>query len=334
MPDDDAFDPVLLDRYLAGELSAPERARVEAWLEQRPALAELVREAPTAALGAAAQHGDTDAAWQRLAARMQAAPGDQLAARRERQAIPVPQAARWGRRLAAAAALALVSAGGVATYMATRGGSLSAPLGRDVTAKLPDGTQLTLAAGSRIAWTASFGDSTRDVTLEGQGYFDVVHDATRPFRVHAREAVVQDVGTRFVVRSWPELASVDVAVEEGLVALADTLHPRMDQATVLRPGQRGSLQRGAVVVTTDAEATLAWMRGELVFDDRPLSEVLPAIGRRFDVTIMADPALSGRRLTARFTTRSLEAVLDAMAVTLDVRVSSRGRSITLTPTVR
>jgi transmembrane sensor len=152
--------------------------------------------------------------------------------------------------------------------------------------------------------------------------------------VHSRNAVAEDIGTRFVVRGWPELAAVDVAVEEGIVALSDSVQPRADRATVLRAGQRGRLAAGGVIVSTDADAALAWTHGQLVFDNQPLSEVLPAIGRQFDVEIRADAALTGRRLSARFAARSLDAVVNAVALSLDARVERSGRVITLTPAAR
>ncbi len=334
MADDAALHPILLDRYLAGELTAAERLDVESWLQRHPELAALVREAPAAVLGQASR-ANTDAAWQRLAARVGGAPVDELAARRERRpARVVPQRVHWLRRAAAVAALLCIVAGGVATWRTVGGGVITAPQGKNVATRLPDGTRLTLSAGSRVTWSASFGKTARDVTLDGEGFFDVVHDETRPFRVHSRDAVAQDVGTRFVVRAWPEMQGVEVAVEEGLVELADSLQQRRAEATLLRPGQRGVLQHGAVVVTTDAEATLAWTRGALIFADRPLSEVLPALSRRFDVSVTADPMLTSRRFTARFPNPTLEQVLDAIAVTLDVRVVSRGRDITLTPSIK
>ena len=332
MADDTEFDPLLLDRYLAGDLPLAERARVERWLEAHPRDAQLLREAPRAALGAA-QAANTDAAWRALAARLEAASQDDLAARRSRAARGAPRGtlAPWMRRVTGAAAALVIALGGVATWQATRGGSIAAPLGRDVTAQLPDGSRVTLSAGSRLRWGGRFGRGARDVALEGEGYFDVVHDEARPFRVRTRNAVAQDVGTRFVVRAWPELPEVDVAVEEGVVALMDTLRPPMEQATLLHAGQRGRLRESGVVVTSDVASALAWMRGELVFDESPLTEVLPAIGRRFDVSVTADAALAGRRLTARFAAQSLDDELTALRLSLGVRVERSGRTVHLTP---
>ena len=76
-----------------------------------------------------------------------------------------------------------------------------------------------LNAESRLRYPADFGATARDVELVGEGYFEVVHDSTRPFRVHAGGSVTEDLGTHFVVRAYPELRHVDVAVTEGLVSL-------------------------------------------------------------------------------------------------------------------
>ncbi|MBC7843662.1 MAG: FecR domain-containing protein [Gemmatimonadaceae bacterium] len=336
MTDEPSRDPLLLDRYLANELSPADRARVEAWLSARPADEALLRTMPRDILGAA-QLVDSDASWRRLSARIAAPLDDDLADRRARRSAerPIEQRRPWVRRIAAVAAALVVVIGGVATWRITRGGELVAPRGQDVTATLPDGTRLTLAAGSRATWPANFGSRTRDIALEGQGLFDVVHDSTRPFRVTTRDAVAEDVGTRFVVRSWPELASVEVAVDEGLVALMDTVHPRDARTTVLSAGQLGRLMpSGRVQVTTDADVAMAWTRGQLAFDNRPLREVLPALGRRFDVDLRADPSLSDRRLTARFAARSLDEILNAIALSLDLRVVTSGRAFTLTPIIR
>jgi transmembrane sensor len=332
MTDEPPFDLILLDRFLAGDVSPAEHALVEAWLETHPGTARMLRELPRAA-ASIVPHADTDASWQALSVRIHAAGGgDELAARRDSIAARARPPASRLRMAAAIAATLLIGVGGVAMWRSTRGGSLDAPRGRDVTATLPDGTRLTLSAGSRATWTSSFGAQSRDVALQGQALFDVVHDATRPFRVHTRNVVAEDIGTRFVVRAWPELAAVEVAVEEGVVSLSEALHPRSDSTTLLRAGQLGRLgTNGQVILTTDADVALAWTRGELVFDNRLLTEVLPAIGRRFDVNLRADNALAGRRLSARFAAQSLDEVLNALALSLDVRVARRGSSITLIP---
>ena len=340
MTNDAPFDAHQLDRYLAGDLTGDERAHVDAWLQSHRVTAAMLRDLPRAALGAA-ERVDTDSAWNALAARIGAENGDELGARRVARAAVSAPATRgnraWIRGAAEIAAAFVLVFGGISVWrgMQRSGGSLTAPRGREMTAVLPDGTRLTLAAGSTASWSATFGRPTRDVTLQGQGLFDVVHDGAHPFRVHTRDAIAEDIGTRFVVRAWPELSGVEVAVVEGVVALADSLHAGTDRGVTIHAGQRGRLTPdGQVLVTADAGASLAWAHGELAFDNRPLSEVLPEISRRFDVEIGADSALADRRLSARFAAQSLDDVLNALAASLDVRVLTSGRVITLVPASR
>jgi transmembrane sensor len=340
MIDDSSFDPILLDRYLAGELSPDERARVEAWLAVHPVTADMLSNARRAVTGTPSA-ADTDRSWNALAARITAATSqDDLAARRARRDAQPPRVATTVQRrpwMRIAAAIAIVITGATTWKMMSgaEAGSISAPLGRDVTATLPDGSTLKLAAGSRISWTSAFGRFSRDVSLEGEGYFDVKHDKSKRFRVHARDGIAEDIGTRFVVRAWAELSNLEVAVEEGVVALHDTTGLASDGLALLKAGQRGVLEAGGrVSVSNTAESTLAWTRGQLVFDKTPLTEALPTLNRRFGVEIRVDAALRGRLLSARFDSTSLTDVLGAIALSLDVRVERDGRIITLHPITR
>jgi transmembrane sensor len=103
----------------------------------------------------------------------------------------------------------------------------SAALGREYTTlpgeratiHLPDGSQLTLAGGSTLRISADFGKNSREISLDGEAFFDVVHDTNRPFRVHIKDAIVEDVGTSFDVRSYSGDPTVIVAVKEGAVTL-------------------------------------------------------------------------------------------------------------------
>ncbi len=340
MTDNSSFDPILLDRYLAGELSSDELARVDAWLAANPVTAEVLRQAPRAMRGSTTA-ADTDRSWAALSARLSAANSrDDLAAHRAKRGELSPRAPMTVQRrpwLRIAAAIAVMLTGATTWKMMSgaEAGSITAPFGRDVTATLPDGSTIKLAAGSRISWTSAFGRFSREVALDGEGYFDVLHDKSKPFRVHARDGIAEDIGTRFVVRAWPELSNVEVAVEEGIVALRDTTGLASDGIALLTAGQRGVLEAGGrVSVSNTAARTLAWTHGQLVFDQTPLAQAIPALNRRFDVDVRVDAALRDRQLSARFDSTSLTDVLGAIALSLDVRVERVGRIITLHPVTR
>lgn len=190
---------------------------------------------------------------------------------------------------------------------------------------LGDGTRVVLGPASTLRYPAEFGAGSRDVTLAGEAFFEVVHDAAHPFRVHAGTAAAEDIGTAFGVRAYPEDSVVRVVVRDGSVSLGvggGSSRGAARQAVLTR-GELGSLAAGGANVTVrrvDVATYLGWMDGRLVFDETPLADVAAQLGRWYEVSFrIADPALARRRLTASFTAESLADVLSALGPVLDVR---------------
>jgi transmembrane sensor len=224
---------------------------------------------------------------------------------------------------------------------------LVAPRGSRTTDTLPDGSRVTLHAGSRLRYAAALGATAgaRDVELEGEGYFEVTHDARRPFRVRAGEALAQDLGTRFVVRAYPELDEVEVVVEEGLVSLHRVQAPTRGatptvarpaasaDSAVLRPGQLGRLARRGGAPTVEPAGDLSrwtgWRTGTLALDGGTLDQALPRFERWYDVdVVLADQRLASRQVVARFRNESLPQALDQLALVLGARYTRAGRTVT------
>jgi transmembrane sensor len=162
------------------------------------------------------------------------------------------------------------------------------------------------------------------VYLEGQALFDVVHDDTRPFRVHMRRDVAEDIGTRFVVKSYAEDREDRVAVVEGVVALWHSRDP-----VILDAGDVATIVPGAEVRAArdvDLSADTAWTGGRLVFRDTPLRHVLVELARWYDIDVkLANPVLGERLLTAEMADVPVDAVLTDLARALKLRVERVGR---------
>ncbi|MFL5574379.1 MAG: FecR family protein, partial [Gemmatimonadaceae bacterium] len=191
--------------------------------------------------------------------------------------------------------------------------------GQRATIRLVDGTRVELGYASRLR-VAAFAPAAgrREMYLEGEAVFDVVHDPARPFVVHAGNAVTEDLGTVFGVRAYPGDAAVRVLVVSGEVALRPRLPaPGADSTSaVLGGGQLGRLDaRGRVEVESGVDTTeyLGWLSGHVSFHDAPLSEVAAELARRFDVTVtIADPRVAARRVTVEMPGGSLTQILDAV----------------------
>ena len=328
----DPFDWRIIDRHLAGASTPDDEAALAAWLAADPRNAALLEDAR--ALGRALAPADdapwdVDHAWSRVAARMHDQPdGDIIPLRAP--ALPRSPALARTQRIVAGAAVVLAAAGVVAvvlqrqamrpseTSRQPRRHEVVAAVAQQTRVTLGDGTQVVLNAGSRLRYADDFGRGTRDVELEGEGYFDVVHDESRPFRVHARGSVAQDVGTRFVVRAYPEQHGLDVVVTDGAVSLQRNGAP--STPALIAAGQRGRVDStGAISVAaeSDLDRWTEWTRGGIVLDGMTLGDAALELGRRFGVQLeIRGDDFARRRVSARFHDEPLPRVLDALAVAL------------------
>jgi ferric-dicitrate binding protein FerR (iron transport regulator) len=339
-------DEHLLRRYLAGQVSPEEGARVEAWLAEDPdrwgELAGLEDALADTALGDAAVHRAAANVWSRLrhAVSDEAELGQMRGVPRPGRAGEYAFSAsrRWTTGLRVAAAVAAAMTAGTALAIWLRIGqpgpvpamriAATAP-GERATFRLPDGTEVLLGVASTLRYPADFGTVSREMALEGEAYFDVVHDVQRPFVVHAGQMVAKDLGTQFTVRHYPEDAGARVVVREGRVAIGAA---RGIGTTVVAPGQEGRMERnGAVAITTaDTAAAFAWLTGRLVMRSVPLRDALPDLGRWFDLDFrLGDSLLGNIPLTVSLTSRPTPASLRALAAALGLDLTQQDRIVTL-----
>jgi transmembrane sensor len=323
----------VLDAYLSGSATPAELEIVRQWLAAAPGRREAIEALRTTPANEA-RDWDVDAAWSRVAASVQQQPVPSL---RTRTLARAPRYAGAWR----IAAILLVTAGvGVAgrEWMRSRDGSTTAArttadvatgVGQRLSVHLPDGSTVRLNAGSRLQY-ATGDDGARTVTLDGEGYFDVRHDARHPFRVRAHGSVAEDVGTRFVVRAYPEQRDVRVAVEEGAVRVN-----RVDGTTepgLVTAGMLGTIPAsGAPTVTplSKQDRYFAWTDGELSLDGQPFRDVIPMLGRWYGVSIRTpDSALGERRVFGTFRHESVADAMATLALALDATYSQAGSTIT------
>ncbi|WP_375396564.1 FecR domain-containing protein [uncultured Sphingomonas sp.] len=195
-------------------------------------------------------------------------------------------AATGGAGLAAAVALWVVPSSfgpGPAQVFATRDGER-----RSMT--LADGTQVAMNGGT----TLRVEGGGRAVRLDrGEVMLRVVHDPRAPFRLHAGDVEIEDVGTRFDVVRLPHMLSV--AVAEGVVALR-----RSGTAVRLQQGEAAAVDLRTGAVTRDAvppDSVGGWQAGLLSFDGAPLADVAAALRRRDGLNLALEGDLSRQPFT-------------------------------------
>lgn len=299
-------------RISAGELSVRDARDLETWLGQRPENRRDLERSRTL-WGLSAQLRDSPKARSLLQ-------GD-LAAKGSKGWLVGSPRRRYLAPVAAAAAVILVAFLALPrieqflplSRIAADGGAATAR-GQIANYTLPDGSTLTLGAASsaRIA----FNDKRRIVYLSGgEGFFDVKHNADRPFIVVAGKKRVVVTGTKFNIDYFPKNSAMEVAVVEGLVNVtfpasnAGQKTMPIKQNEVVRFPANGSVVRRPM----SAARASAWREGKLYFDDAELSEVLAGTNRYFPKPVMvSSPDMGKRTVTGMFRAGDLTAVLTSL----------------------
>lgn len=314
----------LIAKYLSGEATAVEEQQLLTWTAQHKANEAYFQEVKQV-YTLSKMHGvphkhqhldiDVDLEWQRFKARVAT---DAAQKQKESFSIKYPLSNQW-LKIAAALLLVLVS-GFVANYLLTRTGDTVYQTAENMrTITLPDGSVVALNRNSKLTYAEGFGKINRQVTLEGEGFFEVVPDATKPFEVRVDKTLVSVLGTSFGVQSYAYRPSLEVTVVTGKVQVATM---GANQQVLLRAGERAVYVRNSHELKKEINEDpnfLSWKTKKLTFDAATLQEVVSAIGFTYGVEITISASVTDScKVTVSFDNQSLDAVLNVLKSTLDL----------------
>lgn len=243
---------------------------------------------------------------------------------------------RWRISMPALAAAALLTVG-VASWMAYNNrssqtavassqGMFGTGVGIRDSIVLSDGTRVIIGPLSSVTVAPGYGTTARSVEVRGDAWFDVVHDAGKPFTVRAGSATIVDVGTKFAVRS-DDPEGVLVSVAEGSVSLQQ-VNTTVQQGVILKAGDNGVLKHGGQIIARRGSATdddVAWLKGRLVFREAPISEIVTSMRKWYGIELQVpDRSLASRHITASFAGESPERVLEVISLTLGAEIERHG----------
>jgi len=189
--------------------------------------------------------------------------------------------------------------------------------------ELPDGSHIWLNKGAELLYPENFKNKEREVILEGEAYFEVESDKKHPFLVHSDGLVTEAIGTSFNIKPVVSDNQIIVTLVTGNVILYDSLI--QDKSIILEPGSSGLFSgssRDLKIIEKTNPNFIAWKTGILVFEDTPLEQVCRQLSDHFSVTINCDQELvnKDRSLTARYDNINLDAILEIIGLTLDIKI--------------
>ncbi len=226
----------------------------------------------------------------------------------------------WFSGGAMAAAAALVFTFWIVKPVAPR--ELATTAGQRQSVMLPDGSHVDLNANTRLRFENR--SHERHVVLsEGEAYFMVTKDKSRPFIVETTEGSVRVTGTMFDVKA-ARADQLTVTVTEGSVQVRVSADAS-GKPSMLHPGDQlsalGAIVSHSVLSKSALADTTAWREGQVVFDGVPLSEALARFAAYHSRAITATSGAAALKLGGRFNLDDLDGFLTALEEVLPVKVS-------------
>lgn len=218
---------------------------------------------------------------------------------------------------------------------------------------LPDGTKVTINAGTSLKIEDGFGKSSRTVHLDGEAYFDISKNSI-PFIVKTENYTIRDIGTIFNVKAYTNDLSFETMVMEGEVQVEGKLAIDSDKSQVISVKQKQVLKLNYAPISNSiiqsqkdfaeivevkvqkinpdqVEVYTGWTEDLLVFEGITFHEIIKIMERRYDVEIvMDDLKLRNYVYTGSFKNiGNVEKALKIMKETTDIDYEKNGRVITI-----
>jgi ferric-dicitrate binding protein FerR (iron transport regulator) len=187
---------------------------------------------------------------------------------------------------------------------------------------LRDGSVIRLNNNSEMIVSKDFMQGTREVTLNGEAYFEVAHNPAQPFIIHSNQSSVEVLGTKFNLRSISDQDNVQLAVIEGKVSFENKVKATEENSAILTKGQFGYLDINEHKIQVDDLAVnnyLAWRTGRLNFEDLTMQQVCTQLNRIYDIECsFSGDEIRDLKLTANFSNESLEKTLEVVSLSLEL----------------
>lgn len=225
---------------------------------------------------------------------------------------------------------------------------ISTRLGSKSQVKLPDGSIVWLNAGSKLEYAKDFGKSTREVTLIGEGYFDVVKNKDVPFIINTQSIRIKVLGTVFNVKAYPEDKQTETSLIQGRIEV--TIKNRPDDKIILSPNEKlivenelieaASKQKTTDLIPTVSinklkfitpDSTIAenqWVENKLVFRDQTFEELAKMMERWYNVKLeIQSDALKSTRMNGNFEKESIDQAIEALKLIIPFKTNQKGNTI-------
>lgn len=145
-----------------------------------------------------------------------------------------------------------------------------------------DGSHIWLNAGSSVTFPVVFSGVQRKITLTGEAFLDVAHNAAMPFIVEARGVAIEVLGTNFNVNAYNDEEDIKVTLLKGAVKLNN-----QTSSGLLKPGQQACVKdKIRVSNDVDVDAVMAWKNNKFLFNNNNIQEVMRQLEKWYNIKVV------------------------------------------------
>ena len=203
---------------------------------------------------------------------------------------------------------------------------------------LPDGSQVWLNSDSKLSYGARFNDTIREVSLEGEAYFDVIKDKKRPFVVMTNALNIRVLGTAFNIKSYAQDATIETTLIRGMIEVrknnepatkkivltpneklvynkleALLVRPNNEQNTIAKKLESLSITTLSKNIPDSSRVETAWIYGRLVFDGDSFETLAEKMERWYNIKItIQNQSISNNRFSGVFEKENVEEAFKAL----------------------
>ncbi len=196
---------------------------------------------------------------------------------------------------------------------------------------LADGSKVWLNAASSIRFPTSFEGNERKVDITGEAYFEVAHDASRPFRVAFNTksdgaGEIEVLGTHFDVNAYADEDNIKTTLLEGSVKIKRANHIQM-----LSPGQQAVLTSNKITLKKDVDVSevVAWKNGFFVFNNMDIQTIMRQVARWYNIDVNFEGKIPSDGFTGKISRNvPLSDFLKVLQLN-NVHVKTEGRKVTI-----
>ncbi|WP_109829967.1 FecR family protein [Reichenbachiella versicolor] len=300
--------------YIQGTLSIERRKEIEAWIEKSEENnIQFVQTRSIYENSASSNHflPNVDEAWSKVESRI---------SRTSKKGYS------WIYRVAAVLVFALSLGVLSYTFMKNDLTTLTTNHKELKEIVLPDGTKVLMNQDTEIQFDKGFNDSKRIVYLDGQAYFNVQRDETRPFIIKGQKSSIEVLGTSFDFKSNGKVENVNVT--SGEVAFYSN---KGGKKAKLMKGKKASLNSNGKIYIQHIldEEVMKWRAEDMNFKSTPLSEVIVVLSKYYQVDFKMKGSIGSCLITSSFNGQDLDEALKTLEIIAGIKNKKKGNLVSL-----